>query len=51
MAGAGGDWMNPPALMPFSAFAGDWPAYETELHRIFIAEIAQGSRTSSTIAG
>ena len=34
--------MNPPALMPFSAFAGDWPAYETELHRIFIAEIAQG---------
>lgn len=34
--------MNPPDLVPFNAFGGDWTAYETELHRIFIAEIARG---------
>lgn len=34
--------MNPPDLVPLTAFGGDWPAYETELHRIFIAEIARG---------
>ncbi len=34
--------MTPPALLPFNAFGGDWNAYETELHRIFMAEIAQG---------
>jgi hypothetical protein len=34
--------MNPPDLVPFTAFGGDWPTYETELHRIFIAEIARG---------
>lgn len=34
--------MNPPDLVPFTALGGDWPAYETELHRIFIAEIARG---------
>ena len=32
----------PPDLIPFTAFGGDWTAYETELHRIFIAEIAHG---------
>lgn len=35
--------MNPPDLVPFTAFGGDWPAYETELHRIFIAEIARSA--------
>ena len=34
--------MNPPDLLPFAAFGGDWPAYEAELHRIFVAEIANG---------
>ncbi len=34
--------MTPPDLIPFKAFDGDWAAYETELHRIFIAEIARG---------
>lgn len=34
--------MNPPNLLPFAAFGGDWPAYEAELHRIFVAEIANG---------
>jgi hypothetical protein len=34
--------MNPPDLVPFNAFRGDWAAYETELNRIFIAEIARG---------
>ncbi len=34
--------MNPPDLLPFAAFGGDWAAYENELHRIFIAEIARG---------
>jgi hypothetical protein len=31
---------TPPDLVPFTAFDGDWPAYEIELHRIFIVEIA-----------
>lgn len=34
--------MNPPALVPFTAFGGNWAAYETELHRIFMQEIAHG---------
>lgn len=37
--------MNPPDLLPFAAFGGDWAAYEAELHRIFIAEIARGELT------
>ena len=37
--------MTPPDLIPFTAFGGDWTAYETELHRIFIAEIARGGFT------
>ena len=37
--------MTPPDLIPFTAFGGDWAAYETELHRIFIAEIARGGLT------
>jgi hypothetical protein len=32
--------MNPPDLVPFNDFGGDWPAYETELHRIFMADLA-----------
>lgn len=35
--------MNPPDLVRFADFGGDWAAYETELHRIFIAEIARGA--------
>jgi hypothetical protein len=34
--------MNPPDLLPFAAFGGNWAAYETELHRIFIADLANG---------
>ena len=34
--------MTPPDLVPFNAFGGDWNAYEAELHRIFMAEIARG---------
>lgn len=34
--------MNPPDLVWFAAFDGHWPAYETELYRIFVAEIARG---------
>jgi hypothetical protein len=34
--------MTPPDLVPFNAFGGDWTAYETELHRLFISEIARG---------
>jgi hypothetical protein len=33
--------MNPPDLLPFNAFGGDWPMYEAALYRIFIADIAQ----------
>lgn len=33
----------PPDLLQFNAFGGDWPAYEAELHRIFMAEIASGN--------
>lgn len=32
--------MKPPELLPFD---GDWVAYEEELHRIFIEEIAKGA--------
>lgn len=31
-----------PDLVPLNAFGGDWSAYEAELHRIFMAEIARG---------
>jgi len=34
--------MTPPGLILFNNFGGDWTAYEAELHRIFIAEIARG---------
>ena len=37
--------MTPPDLISFTAFGGDWAAYETELHRIFIAEIARSGLT------
>lgn len=32
--------MTPPALVPFSDHGGNWGAYETELDRIFLADIA-----------
>jgi len=35
--------MTPPDLLPFSAFDGDWNAYENELHQIFMAEIARAN--------
>ena len=34
--------MNAPDLLPLSAFGGDWAAYETELHRIFIDDLVNG---------
>jgi len=34
--------MTPPDLLLFDAFGGDWTAYENELHRIFMEEIARG---------
>lgn len=34
--------MTPPDLVSFSDFEGDWSAYEIELHRLFISEIARG---------
>jgi len=34
--------MTPPDLLPFSAYGGDWNAYEKELYRIFMEEIASG---------
>jgi hypothetical protein len=34
--------MMPPDLLLFDAFGGDWTAYENELHRIFMEEIARG---------
>ena len=33
--------MNPPDLLLFADFGGDWPTYEAELNRIFMAEIAR----------
>ena len=33
--------MTPPDLLSFDAFGGDWQAYENELHRIFMDEIAR----------
>ena len=33
--------MTPPDLLSFDAFGGDWQAYENELYRIFMAEIAR----------
>jgi len=35
--------MTPPDLLLFDAFGGDWTAYENELHRIFMEEIARGA--------
>ena len=37
--------MNPPDLLSFNDYGGDWPAYETELNRVFMAEIARGRLT------
>jgi hypothetical protein len=34
--------MTPPDLVLFDAFGGDWTAYQSELHRLFLAEIAGG---------
>jgi hypothetical protein len=34
--------MSPPDLVSLGAFGGDWTAYESELNRIFINEIARG---------
>ena len=34
--------MMPPDLVLFDAFGGDWSAYETELHRFFLNEVAGG---------
>ena len=34
--------MTPPDLVSFSDFGGDWNAYEIELNRCFMAEIAAG---------
>ena len=34
--------MTPPGLLLFDAFGGNWRAYETELHRIFMDEIVRG---------
>ena len=31
----------PPDLLSFDAFGGDWQAYENELYRIFMDEIAR----------
>jgi hypothetical protein len=42
MAGAGGGGMTPPTLLLLEAFGGHWNAYEAELNRIFMEEIARG---------
>ena len=34
--------MTPPRLLLFDVFGGNWRAYETELHRIFMDEIVRG---------
>lgn len=33
--------MNPPDLLRFADFGGDWSTYEDELNRVFMAEIAR----------
>ena len=33
--------MNPPDLLRFADFGGDWAAYEAELNRVFMDEIAR----------
>ena len=33
--------MNPPDLLRFADFGGDWSSYEDELNRVFMAEIAR----------
>jgi hypothetical protein len=35
--------MNPPPLFLLNSFGGDWSAYESELYRIFNAELAIGN--------
>lgn len=42
--------MTPPDLVLFTSFNGDWSAYETELHRIFIADLAYGGVTFGGVA-
>jgi hypothetical protein len=34
--------MTPPDLLLLGAFGGDWQAYEAELYRVFLHEIAKG---------
>lgn len=34
--------MIPPDLLPLAAYGGDWAAYEAELYRIFMADLAKG---------
>jgi hypothetical protein len=34
--------MTPPGLLLFKVFDGDWHAYEGELYRVFLNEIAKG---------
>jgi hypothetical protein len=34
--------MTPPDLLTFGVFGGDWTAYEAELYRVFLEEIARG---------
>jgi hypothetical protein len=34
--------MNPPDLLPLTVYGGDWVAYEAELYRIFMADLAKG---------
>lgn len=33
---------TPPALLPFAAYGGDWPAYEAALYQIFTEQLARG---------
>jgi hypothetical protein len=33
--------MNPPNLLLFESFSGDWKAYEAELYRVFLFDIAK----------
>ena len=42
MASAGDSWMNPPELLLFQDFGGDWNRYEEELNRVFKEKIVHG---------
>ena len=42
MASAGDGWMNPPELLLFQDFGGDWNRYEKELNRVFKEKIVHG---------